>query len=271
METLPIWEMKDKVIETARLLISVQFQMYFNKPMLCLLLIIFAWLLFNFKSIASYLQISLIITIISFIAFIILFFQVFNVHDYYLITSMIFPIIILTTFGSYLQSISFNFLNKKIIALYVIIFIGNVAYCASITRLRNINKDSFCKYYPFITNDEKNYSDWMHWNYESTLKPLETITPYLRTLGIHRNDKIVSIPDPSFNISLYLMDQKGYTATEKQLNNDSLLITNYKSIGAKYLVLIDTTLLEKTKLKSILTKRMGRYKHILIYDLNTIK
>ena len=268
METLPIWKMKDKVIETARLLVSVQFQMCFNKPVICAITLSFIWLLFNLKTINSNLKIALIISCISFSAFIVLFFQVFDVHDYYLINTMIFPIIILTAFGSHFLSISFRFNNRKLIIILSLVFIANTAYCASIMRLRNINKDNFCKYYPLITNDEKNFSDWQHWHYENTLKPFETITPYLRTLGIKRTDKVVSVPDPSFNITLYLMDQKGFTATENQLKNDSLILGNYKRLGAKYLIVNDTAIFPAINIHHQLINKIGVYKNIVIYRID---
>ena len=40
--------------------------------------------------------------------------------------------------------------------------------------------------------------------HEKIYKDLEDITPYLRSLGIERTDKVISLPDGSFNISLYL-------------------------------------------------------------------
>ncbi len=267
METLPIWKMNDKVIETARLLVSVQLQMFFNKPVLVAFSLVFIWLLFNLKYLHKNLQVALIVALGSFGAFIVLFFQVFNVHDYYLITSMVLPVVVIISFGDYLKKLSFDFYNKKIIALSFLITIGNIAYCASVIRLRNITQDAFCKYYPFITNDEKNFSDWFHYNYASTQKPLETITPYLRGLGIKRTDKVISIPDPSFNITLYLMDQKGYTLTEQKLKEDSLVINHYTNLGAKYVILSDTTILQKTMLSEQLSNAIGTYKNIKIYKL----
>lgn len=267
METLPVWDMKDKVIETTRLLISVQLQMYFNKPVITAILLVFIWLLVNIKAIDTNLKIAIVISAFSFIAFIVLFFQVFNVHDYYLINTMVFPVVIVAAFGSYLANINFNIANKKLVWLLSLVFIGNTAYCASIIRLRMINKDNFCKYYPFITNDEKNFSDWFHYNYETTLKPVETITPYLRSLHIKRTDKVISIPDPSFNITLYLMDQKGFTLTEQQLKNDSLIIDHFKTLGAKYVVINDTSIIHKTNLRKWLTYKIGTYKNIEIYNI----
>jgi len=268
METLPIWEMEDKVIETGRQLFNIQFQMFLNKGVLFGLLLALFWLLMNLKKISLFLSISLIVTAISFAAFIILFYQVFNVHDYYLINNMLLPVVIIVAFGNYLKGREFVFYSKKNLALCCLIFLFNSTYCAAVIRLRNINKDDFCKYYPFISSEEKNFSDWFHYNYEITLKPMETITPYLRSLGIQRTDKVVCMPDPSFNINLYLMDQKGITATEQSLLSDTLAIVKYKENGFKYLVLNDTSILQKTYLGKLLPNRIGNYKNINIYKLN---
>jgi hypothetical protein len=268
METLPVWKMTDKVIETGRLLYSVQFAMYFNKGILLGLSLLTVWMLLNLRALPGYLKVSFLIALFSFGAFIILFFQVFNVHDYYLITTMIFPIILLVCFGAYLKDRSFNFMNKKLLVMVSLVFFVNAMYCASVVRLRNVPNDKLCKYSPFITSEEKNFSDWFHYNYEMTLKPLETITPYLRSLGIKREDKVISAPDPSFNISLYLMDQKGFTATEQSLQADTLKVNEYIALGAKYLVLTDTTLLHKTTLSKQARALMGHYKNVFIYKLN---
>lgn len=269
METLPIWKMEDKVIETARQLFDTQFQMFLNKGVLFGLMLALFWLLMNLKRMSYHIAISLIITTISFALFIILFYQVFNVHDYYLINNMLLPVVIIVAFGNYLKNTSFVFYSKKHIVLCCVIFLFNSTYCAAVIRLRNINQDSFCKYYPFISSEEKNFSDWFHYNYENTIKPLETITPYLRSLGIERTDKVVCVPDPSFNIDLYLMDQKGFTATEASINSDSLLLIKFKEQGAKYLVISDTTIISKTNLKKhILKEAIGRYKNTDIYRIN---
>lgn len=266
LETLPIWKMDDKVIETARLLYNVQFAMFFNKGVLIFISIILGWLLLNLKKINSFLQISLLIALVSFIGFIILFYQVFNVHDYYLINSMILPIIILVCLGDYLKPTLEN-ITKKIVVFVSMIILVNAVYCATIIRLRNINKDVLCKYSPFITNEEKNFSDWFHYDYATTLKPFETIAPYLRSLGISRTDKVISLPDPSFNITLYLMDQKGFTETEKSLSNDTLRIKNDIELGAKYLIVNDTTILRNSYINNYIKNPIGKFENILVYKL----
>ncbi len=268
METLPIWKMKDKVIETARLLYNVQLEMFLNKGVLIGLLLALIWLLLNLKKLNYAFVIAIVLSTISFVAFIILFYQVFNVHDYYLINNMMLPVVIIISFGNYLKNNGFNFSDKKVTILACIVFIFNSTYCAAIIRLRNIPQDVLCKYYPFITNEEKNFFDWFHYNYENTLKPLETITPELRRLGIKRDDIVLSFPDPSFNITLYLMDQKGYTATSESLKTDSAFIQNYKNNGVKYLIINDINAFNDLHVNETSYTAVGSYKTITILKVN---
>ncbi len=58
---------------------------------------------------------------------------------------------------------------------------------------------------------------------------METITSYLRSLGIRRTDRVISIQDPSFNI---------------------------------------TNLLQTTNLKNNLANKIGIFKHTAIYKIN---
>lgn len=267
MEALPIWNMTDKVIETARSLYNLHLSMYFNKGVLLALSLCALWLLLHVKALPSYLQISLIISIVSFISFIILFFQVFSVHDYYLINTMILPITILVCFGDYLKHQWARLVTKKVMAFLLMIFCINAIYCASVVRLRNSENDLLTHFYPFISSDEKNISDRYFKSYATTIKPLESITPYLRSLGINRNDRVISLPDNSFNVTLYLMDQKGFTLGKKALKMDSTKLEDFRAQGAKYLILSDTTLLTYPTLNKYTGHKLGLYKHVAIYKL----
>ena len=269
METLPVWDLNnEEVTDISRSLFNEQLAVCFNKGVWFLLTIVFGWLLLNIKKLPGYLQIAFIVSMLSFIAFIILFFQVFNFHDYYLINVLILPVIILVCFGAYLKTMHVNVFNKKLIVLCSCIFFFNAAYCSSIVRLRNCGEDSLNKMYPFISSQQKDFFNYLHEEYSKTLQPIETVTPYLRSLGIKRADKVISIPDPSFNISLYLMDQKGFTATRESLQADSTRINQYKGLGAEYVVLNDTHLLRTTCLAHVNMQEIGQYKNVFIYKLN---
>jgi len=89
--------------------------------------------------------------------------------------------------------------------------------------------------------------------------------PYLLEIGVEEEDKVISIPDGSFNSSLFLCDRKGWT--DYVPLNDPEQISFYISRGAKYLFITDVNLLEKDYLKPFINNQVGEFKGILIFKL----
>jgi hypothetical protein len=102
------------------------------------------------------------------------------------------------------------------------------------------------------------------------MKPLVEIEPYFEELGIGTEDKVISIPDYTINASLYYMKRKGYTEFGSDFNNIETVYTRIEQ-GAKYLIVNDITVLKREVLQPFVTKKMGEYKNIWIYDLRDIK
>jgi hypothetical protein len=109
--------------------------------------------------------------------------------------------------------------------------------------------------------------DWYHWDYEAKFKAYETITPYLRSLGINRDDLVASIPDQSPNISLYFMDQKGFTSLYQDGKTIKEQLDFFIDRGAKYLIINDTTLYQKEEFIEYRKNKIGNYKNIEIFRL----
>ena len=125
-----------------------------------------------------------------------------------------------------------------------------------------------------FTNDVQTtqFWNWYYWDYQAHYKSLETITPYLRSLGLKRTDAVVSFPDISINATLYLMDQKGFTGFGYQkLGTDYQdLLDNSIKKGVRYFVLNDTSLADSAYLQPYIHHKIGAYKTINIYDLSGI-
>lgn len=268
MGFLPIWSLETATAwKTARSLINEHLNTAFNKGALFIIAGLFTWLLLNFKKLDLFLRVALTTSFLFTIAFILLFFKVFTVHDYYLITQVVFPAVVILCFGALIGQQQVM-LSRKI-NIMAIIFIGYSAYCAcAVYRLRNIRGSQTAEHFLGATNEEYDYWKWFHWNYDNTYKPLEDITPYLRSLGIRRTDKVVSIPDPSFNVTLYLMDQKGFTGMGVPSYSDTTFIKADIAKGAKYLVINDTTIKKEKGVAPYLAHRLGNYKHVEIYKLD---
>lgn len=95
---------------------------------------------------------------------------------------------------------------------------------------------------------------------------LNTITPLLREHGIQREDKVISIPDPSPNISLAAMDQEGWTNYREMGVSTEFIEIKIKS-GAKYLIFSNTADLKAEPLKKYMKYFMFSHHGIFVFDL----
>ncbi len=93
---------------------------------------------------------------------------------------------------------------------------------------------------------------------------LYSIEPYLRSIGVERMDKVVSLYDESPNISLYLMNVKGWRNQTE--DSDENIIQNIKS-GASYLIVNDSTALSREKLQPYFKNKIGQYKNVSVFKL----
>lgn len=247
LKVLPIWEMQyDEVVHNSKVLFNTYlFPWFLSKPMFCLFALATIFVFLNLKSLTSFLKYSFIFSALFFVSFIIAFYQVFNLHDYYLINLMIFPLL---TFICFFKIISdstvlinnYNFFKSATIIVLVL----SAFNCATMYRLRAVPNDPFVKWAPFVSEDEINLAAYIFWDLGNSYNRIENFTPVLRRNGIKRDDIILSIPDNSFNISLYFMDTKGFTAARDHVMNDSTVLDRFlnKKKNVKYVVLSDTTL-----------------------------
>ena len=91
-----------------------------------------------------------------------------------------------------------------------------------------------------------------------------TIEPYLRSIGVDRRDKVVSVPDKSPNITLYFMNQPGWSEAS---NHSKFNINHFSWVGAKYLVINDSSYLKKPLYKPFIKHQVGHYKGFNIYKI----
>jgi len=167
-------------------------------------------------------------------------------HDYYIIDLMIIPCFLLLNFFVSIKN-NANKIYRSIFLRFMLILIILFSYSATSKKIKN------------------RYSGWMNEVHLKHYHALEDINPYLRKLGISRNDKVLSIPDPSFNISLYLMDQKGYTSGGS--NSNGFLMERMLNNGLKYLIINNENMLDDPQIKEYTQYKLGNYENVLIYDL----
>ena len=240
----------------------------FNNFLLQLVLFLFLILIIYNKRVN---KILLIITVCSFMgctAYFLLFYEHFEIHEYYQIDLLIFPLSVIVSFLHFLKTNYLDFFNNKrnkyIFAVFLFL---SVIYCASYVRLKYDASDIFARYAFYIDYRTKAKFENELADIHNRFEPCETVTPYLRSLGIKRTDKVIVMGDFSPNISLYLMDQKGFSNGSMEETADNFKLQTFKKLNTKFLILLDSSWLEKDFVKPYLNYKMGKFKTILIFDL----
>ncbi len=249
---LPIWEINKAhildIIHSVRILWLSSYQ---SKVMQGIAIVLFIAVLFSYKKSQKFLWYFMALLGIGFLLYLLLFFQVFNHHDYYLINQLIFMLSIFTSFF-YLLKLHCPRVFKSWIfrVLLVLLMVYNVNVCA-----RNIyNRYHVNWLNPYLTETKG-------------LDNIDNITPYLRSLGIKRTDPMLVEQDPSFDITLYFMDQKGYTTFGGRFR-DSLEIRQGIKSDLKYMIVTDSSLLQQPYLQPFIKDRIGRWGKFYIFKLH---
>ncbi len=197
--------------------------------------------------------------------YVILFFK-WDVHDYYLLTLFIIPLLIFTIGIVQLKQINPNMLGSKAIGLVAFLLLAyNIWYCRSNMELRYC-PSSEKTYLSTSSEPEVNNFKYSHWSYQQHFQALNEIEPYLISIGIAQEDKVISLPDETFGASLFLMNKKGWTGYGLQLTNEG--INERIDKGAKYLIVNNMEELTNKGIPQVfLSNEIGRYKNVHVYKL----
>lgn len=179
-------------------------------------------------------------------AYSLLWYKAFMIHDYYLLTMLVFPIfflmLLLEQILKHSESTPWLFLSAMIVFLAV--GIHTIAYNGKMQHKRMDPAAS---------------------EIDSAFYTLEGS---LRALGVDREDRIISVPDPSPNISLYMANNPGWTdCLNGGINNPA----PYIRAGAKFLVGLDTSIQGRPGMAPYLTDTIGTHGPFVIYRLKEIE
>lgn len=244
---------------------------FFNRIALVAILLIFISILVFYRKVLRSLLIVSICCVIGVVAYFFLWFKAFDVHDYYTTNLLIFIPLILLTF--------FEFLNRNYPGIFhhwglKITLTAVLFFLIFQTELKNRIKYDTKKYFGsrmILKQSEIENWEYYHWYYNNNFKAFETIKPYLRSIGIERTDRVICMADASINISLYLMDQKGYTKYGYARFSDKERTDFAIKQGCRYLILSDENLKQTAGFEAYLTDKIGQYQNISIYSLANTK
>jgi hypothetical protein len=202
----------------------------------------------------------------GYLSVILIFSQSFTVHDYYHIDSL--------AFTTCLCMCSFYFLKTRYPALYqsrwskitfALFLVFNILYCENNMSMRYWRMNDATRDYrrTFASKSEMDW--WNYMNFAYFYGPYETATPVLRKLGLKPDDKVICPEDESPAISLYLLEQKGWTKCTPL--NDSDAIAAKIGYGASYLILSDTNYYRKPAIRPFIHYPLGQSGQLHVFDL----
>ena len=190
-----------------------------------------------------------LLSFIGALSYSLLFFRSFRQHDYYMMNNLIFIVLVLFNFTLYMK----EHLPRVYTSLITKAVVG------SLTLLMIIHCNTFLQ--------KKYYGGWfMDYAIKTYNHKYGEITPYLRSLGIERTDKVYCTFDPSINISLYLMDQKGYTDFYRKGQSFSKNYFTFLEKGLKYVIIGNYETLD-VEPEELGLQKIGEYNSVGIYSV----
>ena len=267
--TLPIWDLQpQRISDNFNSLIFNLLPQILNPFLLIgVLIFIIANSFFNLK---KYFSASLILIscVVIFIAYILLFFDAFDVHDYYLITST--GIVVVALFFIF-KIIYHNYVinNFKIVWTVLLIMLLFNTYTSGIKTWKkiNCNVNNIENSIVFNAFEQKNFF-WIYWFDRQYYKALEDPKLDIKKIGVLESDTILCLGDGTINRSLYLLDRVGYTSVNTSEDNAANFVNNHKNI--KYIFVIDPGLKKNTKLTTLLTNKVFEKESLSIYKIKKL-
>jgi hypothetical protein len=242
----PVWKMtSEQYHKIMDALDKIFFKEFFWPPLQYATIVIWFFLLTQIRKLAPFLRYMLILMPLGLLGILVLWFQVLEGHDYYMITQIQTLIVIWITFFIYLKKFRYA-RSPLILGALVVIF----AVLAVNGRKRHLER----------------YSGWMNEGYKLHMEALTTIQPLFDQCGVGANDLVISLPDPSINASLYYMNRKGYTDFASDFTREETFIERMNQ-GAKFLIINDTTIMVRPEISKFARYPLGNYKNIWVFDL----
>lgn len=222
---------------------------YFLPVMHLLFIILTIYILLGRRSPGSFLYYLTLLTFIGFNVFFHLWFYQFKDHDYYIIPGYTFLVFLLLSTLISIKKHNPDFYNNLFLKIAVVtLLVANVWYA----------KHTIYQRYEGMLQYKPNQSLYHH-----------NLDKYLTNLNISPNDLVISIPDQSPNISLYLLDRPGFTEwiDRRGTKITEAHVKDFINRGAQYLIITDDSYLEKPYVKPFTTYKIGDFNGIKIYDL----
>ena len=246
----PVWSASDfQVAQVVRSFLETWMHEFFHVSVWLATAAMWVFLMITHKKRSLILNYLVLVIPLGCVVYLLLWFQAFDRHDYYYIEFYI-PFIL--TWILFFKTLN-SWKRSRQWFVYLVLagwFIFNISDFASRFRFR--------------------YTNWMNSWYLEKMEAVGGLEPLLRAHGVLPDDLVISIPDGSINVSLYLMNQRGFT----NYGSDFTRIEGFEeriADGAVYLVINDTAVLKQEEVRHFAQHLILNYKNVNVYDLKPFK
>jgi len=245
---LPIWEMSEVSIQETLFAIKDHIKWDYLRAETFFFSVFTAIVGLLFTRNNALLRQFLFFMVIGVIGFCILFFGALKDHDYYTVNLfVVLPFIFFSGFKFIIQ----KYPRFSSSLLFKVILVAFLIHNLDFARRRMEGR---------YNSNERATDD-----FSPVMIHFETIEPFLDSLGVKSNDRVISLSDESINVSLYLMNRRGWT----NYNVDSIpeKVDEFKSLGAKYFIVHNSDHFRQMGFEAYLTSRLGEYEGLEVYKL----
>ena len=265
----PIWEVDaQRRKEIWDLIWKYQFDMLYHHIILIPSILFVLYLAIR-KKISAFFIWAIIIGLLGLTTYFILWFWVFDVHDYYLIEALFFPLIFL-----FVSIFKFNDIfenHKKTLWIISYTFItATILQVISYTQIAFGNDNVITKNTFFVSKFVKGNWGYFHWYHGDHLKKLQDQTSEIQEI-IKKDDTVLCITDPSPNIQLYTIKRFGYTLQNFFDGGDKKVrIGELINKGADFMLVVGPEPLDSAVLNYTEVEVYAK-NNIRVFDLNSFK
>lgn len=240
-------------------------------PSILLITLLFFFFAAWKKSLSSFQLMVILIGGLGCISYFILWFWVFDVHDYYLIEILYFPLIL---FAFLLQGIDHLRISRGnkwgLASIWIsLFFLQAISYSHwSLGKENIITKNT-----PFVSEFVKGNWGYFHFYHKEHLGQLQADVKDLQKI-IPVNDTIICLTDPSPNIQLYTLNRIGYTqfSFHEPFQDESTQLAELIQKGANFALIITDAEWEPRKdWEMFLQHPLYHRKNVRLFDLRPYK
>jgi len=203
------------------------------------------------------------LTCLGMVVYGLLWFKNLDVHDYYLIEVLMLPPLAMAwVFHVWKQAQ----VPKAVWGILLLVLAYQMAHSVARNRIKWGQTDGFL-IERFIPEWERREWKWYHADRAERLAPLPAFSERMLEWGIPEDAWVLSLPDPSPNVTLTLLNRLGFTGLYENHLEGKDRVAWAVSRGADYLVINRSDITEVGDWGDWLAVPLGELEGIVVYDL----